>query len=399
MIGFNYCSNQSYSYLDLDVLCRIIEYDPIENMQIYQEEKSIKYIIDRTKYVRLSDLIFSIKAKFIRFHLGQLLMLFTAMLKKTIEMEDLEIEHLYLDENRIWLELKNNSPQLSILYVKFQYSLRFTGYQCIIYEDDLDEKMKASTKLLQIISGILQDFKTEKITCNKQDSYFSKIVDEIYDPIIQSCQNQNITDTLNSINGILSNHQYDQDSQTINYDDNLIDHYLYQLRDYRLEGIKKEFMESINKYETNQLILEASLMQKVEQIGKNVDELFSYNPKAEESKKIDLICVVQDKREKVLKNLLDSLFIHYFQEMGKDYKFSISQEEEYQMKQNIMKNIQNHHLQQYFENSIYFYFKPDQIQLEQNYQLLLQNLIKSFIKDEIELYIQLQILKLIEDLI
>ncbi|CAD8158105.1 unnamed protein product [Paramecium octaurelia] len=113
MIWFNYYSYQCYSDQDLKELCRLIQYDPVGHMQIYNEENIIKYMFDKSKY----------KAKFIRLHLSQLLELFTAVLKKIMEMEFKKIEYLYLDENRIWLEFESNSPKLSILQVKIQYFL------------------------------------------------------------------------------------------------------------------------------------------------------------------------------------------------------------------------------------------------------------------------------------
>ncbi|CAD8130274.1 unnamed protein product [Paramecium sonneborni] len=140
MLGLKYYTYQYYSYQDLEELKSVLKYDSIGEIKFYDDEKIIEYKINRERCLLLGDLIELIKIGFIRFHLGQLLLLFIQLLEKVKNMESHKIEHKYLSLDRIWLKF-NNNQYLTIIYKRIEYEIAFTGYNNK-FEEDLDTSIR-----------------------------------------------------------------------------------------------------------------------------------------------------------------------------------------------------------------------------------------------------------------
>ncbi|CAD8089882.1 unnamed protein product [Paramecium sonneborni] len=331
MLGFKFQQCHYYSYNNLNELLQQLQNDKFGDTQIDQEQQMIEYFIDRSRCLRLYDLIYSIKVKFIKFHLGQLLVLFKEILEKIIEMEKLQLEHDYLDQTRIWITLEQKSPPLNIIYQKIQYKINFTGYQCKLYEINMDETLKASEKILIIISNILRDFKASEITCTNDNNNLQEIINEIYEPIIQQCLKRKINETITVINHLLNQYQFENKSQTISFDDKYFDFYTNTIRSIRMNDVEQELNDCIQNYGQYGEELESILLLKVKSIGQNLDNFFN---KKIENQEIDKL--LDEKKKNTQEN--NEQLIFFIQTLSnfsiennlKEYKFEISPAEEKQ---------------------------------------------------------------------
>ncbi|CAD8057273.1 unnamed protein product [Paramecium primaurelia] len=396
MLGMQYHSYQYYSYIDIEKLKIILEVDQIGDVTLYEDEKTIKYKIDRSKHIRLSDLIELIEIGFIRFHLGQLLLLFQNLLIKVKLMEDHKLEHNYLRADRIWLNLKEQT-QLSITYQKIQYSISFTGYQCQFY-DNLEQKEVAdSQRILQIISLIIKRLKTNNIFLNKHGKSNNQIIDKIYEPILQSCQKGQIGDTINQLKILLTTYSYNSNDQKVSFDDNLIDEYKYSKRKHQKNKIEMQLQQLIAKLDQIPLVTELFIFQKIKEIRVNLknwqslqfndnDEKLTYHKMLQtynNNKNQFLqtaIVIITEMLDNIVKNKIDIIF-----------KESMQQSEKGQ----IINTIIEFKLLNYFENTndIFLTIEP------QFYMKLIIDLAYKYIEDYIDDYINSQILILVYDLI
>ncbi|CAD8130924.1 unnamed protein product [Paramecium sonneborni] len=401
MLGFKFQQCPYYSYVNFNLLQQQLNYENFGDTQIDHEQQMIEYFIDGSRCLRLQDLIYSIEVKFTKFHLGQLLVLFQKILEKIFQMEQQELEHNFLDQTRIWLTLEQNSPPLKITYQTIQYKINFTGYQCKLYENDLDESIKASEKILIIISSILQEFKEKRIACNNDNTNLQKIVNEIYDPIIQQCQKGGIIETTNIIINLLQKFQYENTFQTISFDDKYLDYYSYSLRDYRLTDIKLELDEFINTYGQYGKQLESILLLKVKKIGQNLDNF--YSPKNEfENQEIENFLNLEkqftQQNIKEIATFVEILTDNSIENNLSQYKFQISPDDRKIIYDSIQTRVRDQKLFKYFE-TYPMIFIQNRFRFQDNLRFIYQNLIKEIAEQEVELYVELQILMLIDELI
>ncbi|CAD8152367.1 unnamed protein product [Paramecium pentaurelia] len=396
MLGMQYHSYQYYSYIDIQKLKKILEWDKIDNVTLYEDEKTIKYKIDRSKHIRLSDLIELIEIGFIRFHLGQLLLFFQNLLMKVKLMEDQNLEHNYLREDRIWLNLQEQT-QLSITYQKIKYSISFTGYQCQFYENLEEQVVADQQKILQIISLIIKRLKKNNIFLNKHGKSNNQIIDYIYEPILQSCQKGQIGDTINQLNILLTTYSYNSNDQTVSFDDRLIDEFMYSKRKHQKNKIEMQLQQLIAKLDQIPLVTELFMFEKIKEIRLNLknweslqfndnDEILKYHQMLQTYNKNKnqflqpAIALITGMLDDIVKNKIDIIF-----------KESMQQAE----KEQIINTIIGFKLLNYFENTndIFLTIEP------QFYMKLIIDLAYKYIEDYIDDYIKSEILILVYDLI
>ncbi|CAD8212579.1 unnamed protein product [Paramecium pentaurelia] len=300
MLELQYHSYQYYSYIDLEKLKKILEWDAIGEVNLYENEKTMIYKIDRSKHIRLSDLIELIEIDLIRFHLGQLLLLFKKLLKKVKLMEDQNLEHNYFREDRIWLNLKNQT-YFSITYQKIKYQISFTGYQSKFYENLELKGVVDSQKILQIISLIIKRLKKNNIFLNKHRKSNHQIIDNIYEPILQSCQKGQIGDSINCLNTLLTKYSYNYNNQTVSFDDRLIDEYMYSKRKQQKNTIEKQLQKFIAKIDQIPLVTEQFMLEKIKEIRLNLKnwESLQFNDNDETLKYHQMLQIYRNKKNQI----------------------------------------------------------------------------------------------------
>ncbi|CAD8124050.1 unnamed protein product [Paramecium sonneborni] len=182
MKHFSYLSEDIYTYENLVELKRILEFDGFGVSKIIEEDQCIQYSINREKCIRLSDLVYFISFKLVRIHLGQLLVLLKSLAEKVKQLQQANIEHHYLDCNRIWLKFNDQEQVFKIYYETQNYTIHFTGYQCPNYED-FDEQnlsMKSSQKILIIIKYIIDNYFDKVILQENKNVVKKNIIDQLY---------------------------------------------------------------------------------------------------------------------------------------------------------------------------------------------------------------------------
>ncbi|CAD8136064.1 unnamed protein product [Paramecium pentaurelia] len=393
MLGLQYYSYQYYSYQDLQQLKEILAYDSIGEIEFYEDEKVIEYKINRKNCILLSDLIELIKIGFIRFHLGQLLQLFINLLEKVKVMHLKKIEHLYLSLDRIWLKLENNQ-YLTILYKPIKYDIAFTGYKNIFHENLPKQECADSENIHNIISNIINTFKTENIFCNKNGSSKNEIINKIYNVILKSCQKQNLQETINTIYQLLKNNQFNHIQQTIQFDDKLK---YYSKRQHQQGKIKDKLQFLITKYDKNPLLLDLFLFEKISEMRQNLKNWQSrdFNEIQEQKQYQTLLQNYEQKQQQlqeVASENINTLIVGYQKVKFEPYF-------KFQMEQSLIKNtieqIMKSKIFKYFENSKQIY--NSNTKDFQNYLVI--NTAIPIINDLIDDFIRLQFLMLINDLI
>ncbi|CAD8127278.1 unnamed protein product [Paramecium sonneborni] len=352
MLGLKYDTYQYYSYKDLQQLKEILKYDSIGETKIYEDEKIIEYKINRSKCFLLSDLIELIKIGFVRFHLGQLLILFIMLLEKVKYMRNHNLKHKYLSLDRIWLIFKNNQ-YLTILYKKVDYQIAFTGYQNEFREDLSKTKCDDSKNILQIISSIIQYFANNNIVCNKKCSSKNDIFNNIYLVIYNSCKNQDIQQTIDIIDKLLLSNQFDPNFQTISFDDKIVDHYKYSKRKYQQLTIEKTLQQLILKYNQNPLVLDLFLFEKINEMRINLKNWKCLDlDEIQEEQKYQKVLLNYQQKNKIQEEQACSILtglINQYVKIKYEIYFKFEMDQSY--KQNIIDQIMELKITKYFENS------------------------------------------------
>ncbi|CAD8191384.1 unnamed protein product [Paramecium octaurelia] len=402
MIGMQYQSYQYYSYENLKELQEIIKVDGIGIMDIDEDEQIIEYQIDRSKCVRLSDLIYMITQNFLRFHLGQLLDLFQKLLKKVMLFQINHIEHSYLDTNRIWLVFENQSPPLSIVYTTIDYKIAFTGYQCQFYEKG-SNIISADYQIQKIIKVILNNFKKNNIFFN--DSKQNEIKQQIYDPIIQACDKHDIKNTQSVINYIQADFEFQKEQQTISWDIQLENSKVDLVRKQHIDQIQQQLKDYIYalKQETS-FTLEFIILTQIQNMAAPLDNpKCKFNKVDKNNEYFKIVKQIQEENQIIQKNHLQKdiqqAVDKALKKMLEYYKFEFSQEEKQELYDGVLERILNLKLMQYFYNSPHYHLEISQENLLERELSLQRQFIQKIANEEVGRLIQLHILILINDLI
>ncbi|CAK58676.1 unnamed protein product (macronuclear) [Paramecium tetraurelia] len=401
MNGMAYKTFQYYSYKDLKSLQDILKIDSIGFVNIDEDEQIIEYEIDRSKCLKLSDLILMINQGFFEIYLGQLLGLFLDLLRKVISLKNQHsIDHQYLDENRIWLVFQDSNKCINFDYQKIEYKIVFTGYQCQLYEESSEIKIPAEQKVQRIIKDILINFKNKNTFINSSEK--DKIIKFIYDPIIQECDKMNIQNTLNLILEILNKFKFNSEEQTIAIDQAKIK--IDKTNLYFVQNSFKDFIENL-KGESS-FILETFLFFQLKSFTNMLDRKVSGFLKAgkkEIEKGLQMMKQFYEKYqcsfEKNIQSIIQTQFENILKQQLENYKFEISEEEKLELITSISNRILNMKLNKYVYNSPHYFIKADTKQILEYQINLFSTLSESIIKEEVELLIDLKILQLINELI
>ncbi|CAD8126620.1 unnamed protein product [Paramecium sonneborni] len=412
MLGTEYWSYQYYTYQDIILLKKILKVDQVGFVKIYEDEKIIEYQIDRSQHLRLSDLIQMIKANYAKIKLGQLIQLFLNLINQVLQLQiSYQIEHQYLDVNRIWLIFNDPNQIINVFPNKIKYSIGFTGYQCQLYEDSLHQIKPAQKEILQIIKDILIDFKSSHIFFN--DSKKNQILKLIYDPIIQECDKFNIYNTQNVIIEILCKQDFDNEQQSISLDD------IQQINNcMKQRKITKKYCENCIKYfidmfkEQQSYFIEKILMQNMKNLVAILDDQQQpqdqndilqhqiLNMSAEKLEKLQQhFESQQSKLKNNLKQSINQLLEDILENQMKNFKLQISEEEKQKLLNNLLDRIVNMKFNKYFYNSIYFSKKQNQQDFQQYQESLITKFSTEIVTKEVEMLIQYKILLLIDELI
>ncbi|CAD8089171.1 unnamed protein product [Paramecium primaurelia] len=369
MINLFYVSEEVYSYENEDIIKKALEFDRIGEVQLDLQNKSIYYKINRRKCIRLSDLIFWIESDFIRIHLGQLLYLFVLLLNQVQLIESQGIEHNYLDLNRIWLHLAENSQYPNLIYQILIYSIHFTGYQCPIYEKSKFQQ-KASSKIKEIIQIIINRcFNRIHLKWTNNDKR-NQIYNEIMIPIINLCksQNSNNYDIIICIQGLMKKYNYKEDLknkliQCLDIDDNCND-YFNSDRQKVIPKVNQDLTAIIqfaNQY--GQIVIESLLYQFIPIISKHLESYsklkLDYIFKAQQEYK--MIIKNESKTYQLIKEQVQIMIQNSLKEKEKEYKFEITDDEIKQLEVDIINQVLQCQSLKYFNNTFWLYHNNQEI--------------------------------------
>ncbi|CAD8073089.1 unnamed protein product [Paramecium primaurelia] len=166
MKGLNYISTQTYSYQKSnEEMRRILECDGFKNFKLYEDQKIIEYTIDNSMQINLSLLLYLQDIKFIKLSIAQNIQLCLDILMKYKQLKELNIQHNYLNSDRIILNITDKQSQITILPEKINYTIHFLGYDCPFYErlDYINTFKNDDQSIKEIIINILQFIKREKL--------------------------------------------------------------------------------------------------------------------------------------------------------------------------------------------------------------------------------------------
>ncbi|CAD8126613.1 unnamed protein product [Paramecium sonneborni] len=367
MLNFPYACEDVYSFENQEELQKAIDFDQIGQIYVDQDNKSITYKMDRSKSLRLSDLIFWIESDFVRIHLGQLLHLISNLLQKVQFIESKGIEHNYLDLNRIWLQIKQNSQYPCLIYQFFYYSIHFIGYQCPFYEKQNSQYMlKASLRINEIIQIIINKCFNQIRLKSKNTQKRNEIFKEILQPIIDLCKSNSTSNQIIAfIQEKLKKYNYQDDMknklvQSLIIDDNSND-YIQSQRHSIIENVNKDLKQIIEfgrKY--GQIVIENLLVYNIPLISKHLKSYqkikFEYQSQAQE-----LYSLLQ-KKELQLNELVQNSMKSSLQEYEKQFKFKITQYEIQLMEQEIFDQIIKSKYYKYFNNTFWQYSTNQEVQ-------------------------------------
>ncbi|CAD8130272.1 unnamed protein product [Paramecium sonneborni] len=206
-----------------------------------------------------------------------------------------------------------------------------------------------------------------------------------------------IQNTINTIDQLLINNQFDPTYQTISFDDKKFDRFKYSKRKHQQENIEKTLQFLISKYDKYPLVLELFLFEKIHEMRVNLQNWtnLDLDESQEEKKYLTLLQNYEKKNQQLSKdafilitNLIDGQLKVNLEPF---YKFEMSQS----LKQNLIDQIMGFKIFKYFENSrnIYKCVKTDFYN-----KLLIDHAVPTIINYVFD-YIKLQILILISELI
>ncbi|CAD8073095.1 unnamed protein product [Paramecium primaurelia] len=166
MKGLNYKSTQTYSYQKSnEEMRRILECDGFKNFKLYEDQKIIEYTIDNSMQIKLSLLLYLQDIKFIRLSIAQNIQLCLDILMKYKQLKELNIQHNYINSDRIIINITDKQSQITILPEKINYTIHFLGYDCPFYErpDYINTFKNDDQSIKEIIINILQFNKRERL--------------------------------------------------------------------------------------------------------------------------------------------------------------------------------------------------------------------------------------------
>ncbi|CAD8126619.1 unnamed protein product [Paramecium sonneborni] len=415
MKHFKYSSKDIYTFENLDDLKRELKFDNIGQVNIKEQEQLIEYIVNREKFMRLSDLIIFISNDFVRIHFGQLLILVQSLATKVQKMEENMIQHYYLDSNRIWLHFIDLDQRPSIKYQLLDYVINFTGYQCPNYEkfdESVDLKIKASKKILFIIKQIILSCYQKIIL--KQNQY-QQDKENILNSILHNIENKNLNDFIKQIDGFLEEYQYNKQKQIINLDEDI-----HNMSDVRYDkqilywlDIQKIIPQGqTTETEQQPIILEYCLYQCLPSIIQQLNstqeyQRINYNPEMTRQMIENTQSQINDNILKFIREQVQSEIdkqIQYYQQF---YKFTFKKDE---ITNSLTNVLNNHAILKYFNNTYTYNFKDNYMINSDNLQYQNNNLFKAmqkailqaitlYVDDYFAMDIKIHILELIDDLI
>ncbi|CAD8101527.1 unnamed protein product [Paramecium sonneborni] len=399
-------SEEIYSFENEDEIKKAIETDKIGEVILDYKYKSITYKMNRIKCIRLSDFIFWIQSDFIRIHLGQLLCLIFDLIKKVQSIESQGIEHYYLDLNRIWLQLQENSYP-SIIYQFLYYHIHFTGYQCPFYEKkDSSLPIKASIKIKEIIQIIINRC-FNRVHLKWTDPHKRE---ELYNatikPIMDLCK-QNSSSTFQifaQIQETLKQYKYEDDKknnsvQTLETDDKIND-FIGSQREKAISKVKTDLNNLIEfGSQYGQIVIDFLLQQQIPIISKLLE---SYS-------KVKLEYFIQaqqlgnnlQKREikikEILKQKVQILIPESLKKYDEYFKFEITKQEIGTLEQEIITSVLKSQQVQYFNNTYWLHSNNQHI--DDFIFAAIPKIINQYVDDKLEELFTYKILLLIDELI
>ncbi|CAD8173871.1 unnamed protein product [Paramecium pentaurelia] len=108
--------------------------------------------------IKLSLLLYLQEIEFIRLSIAQNIQLCLDILMKYKQLKELNIQHNYLNSDRIILNITDRQSQITILPQKLNYTIHFVGYDCPFYErpDYINTFKNDDQSIKEIIINILQ---------------------------------------------------------------------------------------------------------------------------------------------------------------------------------------------------------------------------------------------------
>ncbi|CAD8088128.1 unnamed protein product [Paramecium sonneborni] len=396
MKGFDYTSNLIYSYKkSLNEMIQILEFDGYNDFEIKEELNLIKYTINNQRVIKLNYLLYLFEIKYVKITVAQLIQLCKEIVQKYYQMQQNSIQHNYLHLNRVLLKLDSNQESLSILPIKLNYKVHFTGYDCPFYErkDFQNYQINDADAIKSIVLEIINFIEKYSMRETSNDKKFQQKIESLKSSIRESFDS--FIQIINEIFQQYSNQNnekqklvnIDQQFEHLNFKRNKFQHSV-QLN---LQELQNKFLTN-NNYHFYELNLYITLPLMTKEFRKSITIYFPQQPPQ------DLLFIsIRNQFDCCDENLIKSLINEQIDIFNKSYKF------EWDINA-IIKEIKNilllkYKILEYFYNDYKFLLLED-IQLTINQIIFLkENIAYETVREIIQDYLKLKIIQLIYSLI
>ncbi|CAD8088126.1 unnamed protein product [Paramecium sonneborni] len=320
MKGFDYTSNLIYSYKNsLNEMKQILEFDGYNDFEIKEELNLIKYTINNQRVIKLNYLLYLFEIKYVRITVAQLIQLCKEIVQKYYQMQQNSIQHNYLHLNRVLLKLDSNQESLSILPIKLNYKVHFTGYDCPFYEreDFQNYQINDADAIKSIVLEIINFIEKYSMRKTRNDQKFQQIIESLKSSIRESFDS--FIQIINEIFQQYSNQNnekqklvnIDQQFEHLNFKRNKFQHSV-QLN---LQELQNKFLTN-NNYHFYELNLYITLPLMTKEFRKSITIYLPQQPPQ------DLLFIsIRNQLECCEENLIKSLINEQIDIFNKSYKF------------------------------------------------------------------------------
>ncbi|CAD8073085.1 unnamed protein product [Paramecium primaurelia] len=425
MKGLNYLSTQTYSYQKSnEEMRRILECDGFQNFKLNEYQKIIEYTIDNSMQIKLSLLLYLQEIEFVRLSIAQNIQLCLGILMKYKLLKELNIQHNYLNSDRIILNITDKQSQITILPQKLNYTIHFLGYDCPFYErpDYINTFKNDDQSIKEIIINILQFIKRIKLivkekqmTMGDKKADQQRITDQKKREEKQKDFNEKYKDLQLIFKGLLDEGIFKSFDKFIEASNLIFEKYNNQNnKNQRLFGVDKSFTV-INSYRLRRIDYVNENLIKIQEC--NYKQGYSYEFQQILQLAFPLIAkelttsyiyqyqypTINDdyinlKQQLNFDNkMIEQMINENKEEIMKDFKFDLDYE---LIKEDICQQLKDNKQQilNYFLNDVKFSISKNrdiQIQID----TLKQHMVKEVTIQSLQNYLELQILQLNQDLL
>ncbi|CAD8075350.1 unnamed protein product [Paramecium sonneborni] len=395
MRGFNYRSQLTFSYSkQINEMKQILENDGYKQFEINEQQNVIKYSIPNERVIRLDNLLYLFKIKYVKITIAQMIQLCLQIVYKYKQIQQNSIQHNYLHKNRILLQLVSQQESLSILPIKLYYQIHFIGYDCPFYEqkDYKNSKINDKDAIKSIVEEILKYLEQYSKKKVKNNLKFQTIIQNLRLQI-----NQSFDSFIQEINKIYKEYSnLNNQNQMLQSLDKKIDNLNFR-RYTRNQNVQENLQALKQNYFINDSwhLFEFYLYNTLPLITKEFRK-GAYYSQQKPPKDLQFINF-QNSLMFYDKKLINDVINKEIENVNKQFKFEWDL---HTIQKEIIEIILlKFQFLQYFLNDIQQMDINDIEQIKNQIDLIKENITKETIEQEIQNYLELMILQMIDELI